>query len=451
MLVAIIAALLWANSRWREGYFEFWQTIVAFEVGGVEVSKPLLLWINDGFMAIFFFVIGLEIKREVFAGELANPRNALLPLIAAIGGMVVPSLAYAAVIGLADGGAEALRGWAIPAATDIAFSLGVLTLLGKQVPVSAKVFLTTFAIADDVGATLIIALYYSGELNLGVLGLGFSVIAAMLVGNRLGVRSTPFYASLSLVTWGAFLQSGVHPTTAGFLCAFAIPSFRRIEPIRFVEQVRSVLDDLEHTVAHINPAYHRRATQEQQSLFASIERSAQAVQTPLQKLEARVHPGVAFAILPLFALANAGVELPGSTEAIKALLCQPVTLAVLAGLVVGKPLGIYSAVSLAVWTGLFQRPNKLDKKHMLGLSFLGGVGFTMSIFIASAAFGSGHGAAQGLGHIDAAVSMMGQAYSHHEGSPGELSAAKLAVLLGSLLSGSIGFLLLKQPRRERLS
>lgn len=449
LLLATIVALAWSNSPWAGAYFSIWQTPVAIQVGDFEFSKPLLLWVNDALMAIFFFVIGLEIKREVLAGELSNPRNAILPLIAAAGGIVVPALVYTGVVLWAGGGEDAIRGWGVPAATDIAFSLGALSILGTRVPISAKVFLTTFAIADDIGATLIIAIFYSGVVNWIALGWAAAALAVMLAGNRLGFRATTFYALLSLTVWFAFLKSGVHPTIAGFLSAFAIPSYRRIEPRAFLESSRSTLDAFERSIVDPIAQYQEKASQAQESHFASVERSARLVQTPLQRLESALHPWVAFVILPVFALANAGVVLPSSPALIGTLISHPVTLGVFAGLVLGKPIGIFGATMIASKTGWFELPKNLSPRHIMGLSFLGGIGFTMSIFIASVGFGSGHGGGHGAGHFDAAIEAPGQDYSNHAGSPGEASAAKLGILLGSLTAGVAGIALLAHGGRRR--
>lgn len=449
LLAATIIALFWANSAWSAAYFDLWQTTVAIQIGGFELAKPLLLWVNDALMAIFFFVIGLEIKREVLAGELANPRNAFLPLIAAAGGIAAPALVYVGTILWSGGGEDALRGWGVPAATDIAFSLGALALLGARVPVGAKVFLTTFAIADDIGATLIIALFYSGAINVPALMWAGAALAAMLIGNRLGFRAMTFYALLSLFVWFAFLKSGVHPTVSGFLAAFTIPSYRRIEPHVFLKDIRDVLNVFQRSLVDPEAQVQDRATQAQQSHFESVERSARLVQTPLLRLEHALHPWVAFVILPLFALANAGVVLPLEGEGLGEILFHPVTLAVFTGLVVGKPLGIFGATMLAVKTGLFQLPGKVTPRHLLGLSFLGGIGFTMSIFIASVGFGSGHGGGHGTGHFDAVVEDYAQDYSHHGGSPIEASAAKLGIILGSLTAGGAGMALLAAGGRRR--
>ena len=438
LLIATIIALVWSNSPWKSAYFHFWQSPLSLQLATFQLSKPLLLWVNDALMAVFFFVIGLEIKREILAGELANPRNAFLPVIAAVGGMIIPSGVYAATVQLMDGGQDALRGWGIPAATDIAFSLGALSLLGARVPASAKVFLTTFAIADDIGATLIIALFYTGAVKVGPLLWAALALCIMFVGNRLGIRATTYYAILACGVWFAFLKSGVHPTIAGFLAAFAIPSFRRIEPMKFLDDARNVLDEFEKSIISREDRYQERSSQAQQSHFASVERSARIVQTPLQRLEAALHPWVAFVVLPVFALANAGVTFPATLDSILVLMSHPVTLGVLAGLVIGKPLGIYGATVLAAKTGWFQLPQQLDRTHLLGLSFLGGIGFTMSIFIASVGFGSGHGGGQGAGHFEAATFGRGQEYSHHAGSPVESSAAKLGILFGSIIVGGIG-------------
>ncbi len=331
---AAAAALVLANSPLSFLYDAFLETPVEVRVGALAIAKPLLLWINDGLMAVFFFLIGLEIKREVLEGELSDPRQIVLPAVAAAGGMAVPALIYAA---FNFGNPVALAGWAIPSATDIAFALGVLSLLGNRVPVSLKVFLLTVAIIDDLGAIVIIALFYAGNLAPASLAIAALALLVLFVLNRLGaVRLTPFLL-VGIVLWVAVLKSGVHATLAGVALAFFIP----------------------------------------------LRASAPDSDPLLRRLEHDLHAPVAFAILPLFAFANSGVSLQGVTLAAFA---DPIPLGIATGLLFGKAIGILLPVWLTVRFGLAQLPASVDWRAMLGVSVLCGIGFTMSLFIAGLAF-----------------------------------------------------------------
>ncbi len=448
LIIAVLAALLWSNSPWASAYFSLWQTPVSVGFGSSQFNKPLLLWINDALIALFFFVIGLELKRELLAGELSNSRKALVPLIAAMGGIAAPAFVYLAVV-VYSGGGEALRGWAIPAATDTAFAIGLLAAFRDRVPLSAKVFLTTFAIADDVAATLIIAFFYSGALNYPSLVTVCGLLAAMMFCNLLGFRNISVYAVLSLLVWGAVLESGIHPTIAGLLCAFFIPAFRRLEPTVFVERAREVLNGFESSLGDYEPRSH--STQAQQAQFSTLEKMAVEVQTPLQRLENGLHPWVAYIIVPIFIFANAGVALQSQDHSLLELAIHPVSVAVIAGLAIGKPAGIFLATWLAVRSRIFALPDGMSWRHLLGVSFLGGIGFTMSVFIISLAFGAGHGGGQGVGHAAASAEMIGQAYAHHGGSALEASAGKLGVIIGSALAGLLGFACLSFKKKHTQS
>jgi NhaA family Na+:H+ antiporter len=350
LMAAAILALAWANSPWAERYVALWQTELAVELGGRGLAKPLLLWVNDGLMAVFFLVVGLEIKRELLVGELADARRAALPVAAAVGGMVVPAALYLAI----NLGTPAARGWGVPVATDIAFALGVLALLGRRAPVSLKVFLTALAIVDDVGAVLVIALFYTAELSWPDLGLGALVLAGLFAANRLGVRRVAVYGLLGVVLWVAFLRSGVHATVAGVLLAMAIPA-------RAATAGRDAGEEAPR-------ASGRREDGD----------------SPMHAMEHALHPWVTYAILPLFALANAGVAMGGNGGAPSPL--HPVGVGILAGLVVGKPLGIALGAWLAVRGRVGALPESLRWRHLVGAACLGGIGFTMSIFVAGLAF-----------------------------------------------------------------
>jgi len=408
LLGAAAIAFAWANSPWAATYQEFWSTPFGVRVGPFALEKPFLLWVNDGLMAVFFFVVGLEIKRELTAGELRDPRRALLPLLCAVGGMLVPAAVYVAF----NAGQGTAHGWAIPAATDIAFAVGILALLGSRAPLGLKVFLTAVAIADDLGAVVVIALFYTSELDKTALVAAVLAFATSFSMNRLGVRSPIPYAIVGVVLWFATLQSGVHATVAGVLQAFAIPSRAEIPTESFVARVRALLARLEG-----NPREHADAIHE-------LARSCIQVEAPLTRIEHALVPYTSFVVMPVFALANAGVALSGG---LGTALASSVTLGVAFGLLIGKPLGVAGAAWLAVRAGVASLPGGVTWRQLLGAACLAGIGFTMSLFIASLAFGGG-------AHGEAAAP---SAY---------LDAAKLGILGGSLLSGALGWMLLARPR-----
>lgn len=333
LIAAAALALTINNSPLSWLYNAFLDTPVVAQIGAVKIAKPLLLWINDGMMALFFLLIGLEVKREVLEGHLSRPSQIILPGTAAIGGMVVPALVFWA---LNKGDAAAMSGWAIPMATDIAFALGVLALLGKRVPVSLKLFLMTLAIIDDLGAIVVIALFYSGELsNLSLILAGTSIVALIAM-NRLGVRKLGPYLLIGLLLWVCVLKSGVHATLAGVVLAFCIPL-----------------------------------------------RTTDAESTPLLTLEHALHPWVAYGILPLFAFANAGVSLSGVTLES---FTHPVPMGIAAGLLAGKAVGVFGLTWLAIKIGIAKLPSGSNWGQVLGVSILCGIGFTMSLFVGSLAY-----------------------------------------------------------------
>jgi NhaA family Na+:H+ antiporter len=371
LLIASVLAMVMANSPLSHLYDLFLDTPVAVKVGAFEIAKPLLLWINDGLMALFFFLVGLEIKREVVEGELSKPAQVVLPALAAVGGMAAPAIIYA----LANWGEpRALQGWAIPVATDIAFALGVLSLLGKRVPPGLKVFLLTLAIFDDLGAIIIIALFYSAHLSVTSLVVAGGALAVLFVMNRRHVSSIPAYLLVGLVLWVSVLKSGVHATLAGVLLAMFIPMRDREDPDR----------------------------------------------SPLRQLEHELHPAVAFAILPLFAFANAGVNLTGLT--LDSVL-HPVPLGIAAGLFLGNQLGIFTVVWLAVRLGIAQLPNGVNWVQMYGVAVMCGIGFTMSLFISALAFEGGDG--------------------------GQMADDRIGILAGSLVSAVVGYLILRASLQRR--
>lgn len=412
LFLAAVVAMVWANSPWAEGYHHFWEQRIVLGAKEWNLDLTLHHWINDGLMAMFFFVVGLELKREMVAGELSRPRDAMLPLAAALGGMAVPAAIY---LWLNPSG-DAHSGWGIPMATDIAFALGLMALLGKRVPVALKVFLTTLAVADDLGAVTVIALFYTSDISLLNLAVGGAVLVIMLVGNRLGVRSPWFYAIFGIGgLWTAFLMSGVHATIAGVLAAFTIPAVAKVDENVFVRRMRMYLvsySDRDTTDLGIR-------TSGQMHDLARINRLSEYASTPLQNLEHALHPLVTFLVLPLFALANAGVELP---DDVLGALATPVSLGVSLGLLLGKPIGVLLASVLMVRFGGARLGKDVTWNHMAGAGLLAGIGFTMSLFVNELAFAT----------------------------PIFSKEAKLGILCASVLAGLLGYVwIARTARRNR--
>ncbi|MBI3004866.1 MAG: Na+/H+ antiporter NhaA [Ignavibacteriales bacterium] len=405
LLACTVLALLWANSPWAETYNRFWHAEISFRVGTAEMSKSLLHWINDGLMVVFFFVVGLEIKRELLVGELASPRQAALPIAAAAGGMVVPALIYTAF----NYGDVGQRGWGVPMATDIAFAVGILAILGKRVPIGLKVFLVALAIVDDLGAVMVIAIFYTSELSLGYLVIAGGVVGVLALANVGGIRRPAVYGILGMVLWFATLKSGIHATIAGVMLAATIPARSRINQTEFVDEGKKVLTEFEierqHGKTHL--------TSHQLSVIGSLEEKAEDVQPPMQRLEHGLHPWVSYLIMPVFALANAGVAI--DTHMLSSLL-DSVAVGVTLGLVFGKQIGITAFSWIAVRTGIASLPAGVSWRHVYGAGWLGGIGFTMSLFIAGLAFGA---------------------------SP-LLNVAKVGILSASALAGVGGYMLLSK-------
>jgi Na+:H+ antiporter, NhaA family len=364
LLICTLIALVLANSPYSEGYLHFWHIKIKLGLGDFERSLTLEEWINDGLMTIFFFVIGLEVKREVVYGELRDMRKAALPILGAIGGMIVPATIYL-VLQWNEAG---VHGWGIPMATDIAFVVGFLALLGPRVPIGLKIFLLSLAIGDDIGAILVIALFYVQGLSwlpLGIALLGFLLVLLL---NKVGVRSVAIYTLVGAGIWLAVLQSGIHPTVAGVLLGLLTPASAWISPETLQQVASEFLDRLRHSA------------KKPEQMVATLALAARESVSPLQRLEKAWHPWVAFGIMPLFALANAGVVID------LALLRHPVALAVTLGLLIGKPLGIVSVCWLGVKTGLARLPAGVSWNLMIAGGCLGGIGFTMSLFITHLAF-----------------------------------------------------------------
>ena len=376
LVVVAIAAMIWANSPASAIYFELWQKEITVGFGNAILAKPLLLWINDGLMAMFFFAIGLEIKREVMAGELSTWKKAAMPVYAAIGGMILPSLIFV----LFNHERPFLNGWGIPMATDIAFSLGILALLGKKVPVSLKIFLTAFAIVDDLGAVLVIAFFYSSKIIFANVALGGTFLGIMLLMNWAGVRKNIAYAIPGILgIWLAFLLSGVHATIAGVLAAFAIPASTKINITGFKQTVMDLANGIRVFKKKGTPFLSR----EEQKVVTAIRQTCEYYEPPLQSLEHDLHPWVIFLILPVFALSNTGVLL---SDSMVNAVTNSLGMGIVLGLVLGKPLGILLFSWVAYKLGMASLPENVTWKHILGVGLLGGIGFTMALFIAGLAF-----------------------------------------------------------------
>src|ERR1700761_1169365 len=339
LLVATAAALLWANSPWEHSYHEIWFTQATITLGPVSLSESRHEWVNDGLMSIFFFLVGLEIKRELLIGELSSFRQAAFPFMAAIGGSIVPAVIYFAL----NKGGPGANGWGIPMATDIAFALGVLALLGSRIPVALKVFVAALAIVDDIFGVVVIALFYTQHISLWALVLAFVGVAVSFTANWMGIRSPAVYAVIGICVWIAVLNSGVHATIAGVLLAFTIPARNSLDKAEFLHQSRGLLDQFEANDINSAKAHHA---------IHLLEQKCEMIESPLHRIEHALQPWVSFMIMPIFAFANAGVPIFGK---VGAAMTHPVTLGVLFGLLFGKPLGITLFARLAAKTGLGSR------------------------------------------------------------------------------------------------
>ena len=378
LLAAAVVAMVLANSAWSQEWTALWETELAISLGSLDFSQSLLHWINDGLMAIFFLVVGLEIKREVLVGELASVRRATLPIVAAAGGAILPAVIFLVIVG----GGEASRGWGIPMATDIAFALGALAILGSRIPLGLRVFLTALAIVDDLLAVLVIALFYTSDVSLPALAAAGLVLVALIAANALGVRRPLVYGLLGIALWMAVFQSGIHATVAGVLLAFTIPARTRLDSDAFVARARAIVTDFEGRTIGGEDA----STEEHHAALWELEDAAEKAQAPMLSIEHALQPWTAFVIVPLFALANAGVAIRGELAAI---VVEPVFLGVLLGLVIGKQVGISLAAYAVVRLGFASLPDGVRWAHIYGVAWLGGIGFTMSLFIAGLAYGEG--------------------------------------------------------------
>jgi len=399
-----ILALVLANGPLSSAYEHLVYTPIGLTIGDWTLEMTLHHWINDGLMALFFFVVGLELKRELLVGELAKPRNAALPIAAAIGGMVVPGLVYFVINPTGD----AALGWAIPMATDIAFAIGALALLASRVPKSLITFLVALAIVDDLGAVTVIAVFYTDTILLAPLGAAGALLLMLAAFNLSGIRKVVPYFIVAVFLWYALLQSGVHATLAGILGAMMIPATPKYDPARFNEHVRELMRRFESS--H-EPGKSIMTNDALHAVVQTLENGVHSVQTPLQRLEHIWHMPVAFFVIPIFALANAGIPL--AIGSLSEILTDPVMLGVSLGLILGKFIGITGASWLVLKLGMAALPKDIRFTQIAGVSLLAGIGFTMSIFVAQLGFGD---------------------------SDDLLLMAKTGILVGSLLAGVVGFI-----------
>ncbi|MCG6947234.1 MAG: Na+/H+ antiporter NhaA [Deltaproteobacteria bacterium] len=420
LLLASLIAVAWANSSFAPAYHHLLHTNLTLALGEIRITKSLVHWINDGLMTFFIFVVGLEIKREILVGELSSPKSALLPVVAALGGMLFPGAIYF----LLNRGTGTANGWGIPMATDIAFALGAIAVFGRKLPVGLRVFLSAFAIADDLGAVMIIAFFYTKEIVWSYLIVCIFFVFGLAVANFLWIRSTLLYALLGLGVWIAVLGSGVHPTVAGFVVAMFIPARGKYDTDQFVKKVREIMDEFQ--CEEQSCGYSILLDQGHLSAVHALELACHDVETPLQRMEHSLHPWIAFGLLPVFAFANAGLSLEGVN--LTSIFAHPATIGIALGLLIGKPVGITLFSFLAVKTNIAVLPTGVRWSHIIGAGMLGGIGFTMSLFVSNLSFFSAE----------------------------LLNYSKLGILLGSILSAIAGLLFLTgnyslQSRREAAS
>ncbi|NJX14106.1 Na+/H+ antiporter NhaA [Tamlana crocina] len=403
LLLATILALIWANSPFAESYQSIWEFKIGFTSQTFELSKPLILWINDGLMAVFFFLIGLEIKREFLIGELNSIKKLAFPLFGALGGIIMPVLFFF----LLNENPETQQGWGISMATDIAFSLALLKALGNRVPLSLKIFLTAFAIVDDLGAVLVIAIFYSSNIQTGMLLIAFILLAVLYIMSYRGYFSKFVMVFLGIIIWTLFLKSGIHPTLAGILLAFSVPIRQRIKTPQFVDNLVNITNNIKAASILKKPILSKEQIRE----IDNLEDWTNKYQSPLQHLEHNLHDWVAYFIIPIFALANAGVAINTNMNIDTSLV---INIAIC--LVLGKSIGISAIVFLAKKLKFIEIPSDISNQQIIGVSFLAGIGFTMAIFIASLAFAE---------------------------SPKYIDSAKIGILIGSVIAAIIGYLILR--------
>lgn len=416
-MTAILAAVI-ANSPFAPMYQDFLMHELHLRIGSFNLfshaGHPLRMieFINDCLMTVFFLAVGLEIKRELLVGELSSFRKAALPFVAACGGMLVPVIIYSLLV---ISGTPETRGMAIPMATDIAFSLGVLSLLGKRVPLSLKIFLTAFAVVDDIGGILVIAIFYSNEVAYGYLIVAAILYCFLYYMGKFGVTQKIFFLLIGVVIWYLFLQSGIHSTISGVILAFVIPARPRLDAGKYIKRIRDIISTFP-----VSKSDDIVLSNEQIAMLKLVERASDRVISPLQSLEDNLHGMVNFVILPLFAFANAGVVFSGSGN-----IVGDVSIAVAVGLLLGKFLGIFMFTWLAIKSGLTPMPPGMNWKNIAGVSLLGGIGFTVSLFIANLSFAGDY--------------------------PELLNQAKFGVLFGTIVAGILGYIVLNAvlPKREK--
>lgn len=403
LMIATLIALVWANSQFGDSYQSLWQYKLGFTSPHFELNKPLILWVNDGLMAIFFFLIGLEIKREFLIGELNSIKKIAFPLFGALGGMLIPVLLFL----ILNQNSETLNGWGIPMATDIAFSLAILKLLGNRIPLSLKIFLTAFAIVDDIGAVLVIAIFYSGSVNIALLFIALLFLVILYTLAFKGYYSKYLLITFGVIIWLLFLKSGVHPTLAGILLAFSVPVRQKINTPAFIDNLVNITEKIKIAKISDKPILSKEQIEE----IDELENWTESYQSPLQHLEHKLHGWVAYFIIPIFALANAGVPLNSQTE-----LDIPLIANIVICLVIGNSIGITSIILFAKKFKLIEIPKEINNQQIIGVSFLAGIGFTMAIFIASLAF---------------------------KNDPTYIDSAKIGILVGSLISAILGYIVLR--------
>jgi NhaA family Na+:H+ antiporter len=411
LLIAAIAALIWANSPWGDSYFSLLEEHLSLEFLGFHLDESLLHLINDGLMAVFFFVVGLEIKRELVLGDLRDPKAAALPVMAALGGMVLPALIYYGF----NAGTAASTGWGIPMATDIAFAIGIVALLGSRIPAGAKLFLLAVAIADDIGAIAVIAVFYTSDLSPGYFAAAVVGLIVIWIANKVHVRAMWFYVPMALIVWYCTLESGVHATLAGVALGFLTPARSYYTPPEFDARARAILDEYPLE----DPSEPRSQEHADHEVLLLSDIANESV-SPLTRMEHKLVAWSSFIIVPLFALANAGVDF--RNVSLGQAITDPVALGVAAGLVIGKIVGISAASYGAVRFKLGKLPPGTTWQHVVGLSAVAGIGFTVSLFVAGLAFDE----------------------------PGLADLAKVGIFSGSLVAGTMGSIILRRtPRRDQ--
>ncbi len=408
---ATILALVLSNLPFHASYSAIWQYKIGIQSENFTLVKPLILWINDGLMAIFFFLIGLEIKREILIGELNSLKKASLPIFAALGGMLLPFILYLII----NQNPETEHGWGISMATDIAFTLAILQLLGKRVPLGLKIFLTAFAIIDDLGAILIIAIFYTHQIGWSLLLIAGVLLLILYVLAFFKIKSKILFVVFGVAVWVLFLKAGIHPTIAGILLAMAVPIRQKINEYKYVEQLKEIS---ERIVDSANTDNLPMLTKQQIVEIDNLEELTGKVQSPLQQLEHRLHNFVAFLVMPVFAMANAGVHFSNDLS-----IDVPLLITISLSLFLGKTIGVFLFSFLSVKAKIASLPENINFKMIFGAAILSGIGFTMSLFIGGLAFADNY------------------VY---------LNSAKIGIILGSVLSGLVGFLVLKRGLRDRV-